>query len=212
VRDDVLVRDEALVELRLEHAVGEHAFARHGEVRRGFAVRNVDVLRIFEFGRSAAGEFLVESVHPAVCAAQPAGAATGGEHGGGRVIDLVMGAEAHRLELDRLAGRDLAAGNGVRSRIALKEIIEAAVFLNDIDDVFYLARAGRAERSQRDAALHIRQRALRASRQHSGGRSNDKPTTQTRCRHRRTLLPKLEEAFHRSRRFPCRRRTVACGC
>ena len=45
-------------------------------------------------------------------------------------------ARAHRLERDGLPFEVLPLGYGVGAGIALKEIVEAAVFLNDDDDVF----------------------------------------------------------------------------
>ena len=61
--NDVLMRHEALVELRLEHPVGEDAFVGHIPVRLGLIARHVDVLRI---GWSEVARFLVEAIHAAI--------------------------------------------------------------------------------------------------------------------------------------------------
>ena len=69
-RDYVLVRDEAFIELRLEHPIGHDPLMRHIEVRFRVLVRNVDVLRI---GRPPIRELAIEAVHPAIGAGKFAG-------------------------------------------------------------------------------------------------------------------------------------------
>src|SRR5579862_3401868 len=75
--DHVLMRDEALVELRREHVVGKHPFVRHVPVRFRFGVRNVSVLPVV---RAAVLLLEIESVHAAIGSAQFARPVTGGKH------------------------------------------------------------------------------------------------------------------------------------
>ena len=72
------------------------------------------------------------------------------------MIDDVLPRQTHRLEFDRLSQRILSLGSGVRARIALEEIIEAAVFLKDDDDVFDLSGAGRIDSRERIAGRRDR--------------------------------------------------------
>ena len=142
-RNDVLMRDETLVELRLKHFVGEHPLVRHVEVWLRLAMRNVNVLRMLQVPRIVPTRFVVEAVHAAFRSWKRAGSATRREHRLGGVIDDVISAEARRHQLDRLAVRVLTLRNGVGAGIPLEEIVEAAVLLHDVDDVLDFARPGR---------------------------------------------------------------------
>ena len=81
-----------------------------------------------------------------------------------RMIDLILPGEAHRRELDGPALRILAARHGVRARISLEEVVEAAVLLKDVDDVRDLPGARGIELGEGAIAAHVGQRRLRAVR------------------------------------------------
>jgi len=143
------VRDEALVQLRLEHVIGKNPLVRHIEVRLRLAMRYVHVLPVLHAGWTRHEPLPVEAIHPAFCPQEFARAVARLEHRLRRVVDLVVKRQAHRLEQDRAPFRIFAARNGVCAGIALKEIVEAAVFLHDKDDVVDLPGTGYRARHRR---------------------------------------------------------------
>ncbi len=131
-RDDVLMCHEALVELRLEHPIGQNELVGHIKVWLRLAVRHVYVLTV---GRPAVLVFFVEAVHPALRSGKLPGSVAGGKHRRSIVRDIVPRFQGDRLKRDRLAVRVLSARNGVGAGIALEHVVEAAILLNDVDHV-----------------------------------------------------------------------------
>ena len=73
--------------------------------------------------------------------------------------------EAHRLQRRSSCPSSLAARTVSAPGIALEEVVEAAVLLDDVDDVLDLPGAGRTRaRVHARAAPHVRQAASRSSR------------------------------------------------
>ena len=80
------------------------------------------------------------------------GSVAGGKHRVRRMVDHVLVAKRDRRERDRLALLSSCRSRyRVRAGIALEEVIEAAVLLDDDDDVLDLSGAGCVERLQRGA-------------------------------------------------------------
>src|SRR5262249_35013507 len=135
---------------RRKHAVGQHVLFGHFEVGFGLCVRDVGVLRVRD--RAArielmpATDVLVgESVHPAVRAGKTSPTVAVGKKGTRAVVEIPARFETDRLQRDLLAAIVTSEARGVRSGIAIEKIIEAAVLLDDDDDVLNLAgtRRGR---------------------------------------------------------------------
>ena len=155
---------EALIKMRLEHAIGHDAFVRHVEIRLGVRMRSVDVHRIFYALRTAAVRLIVEAVHPAIGPRQLPGPVACGEHRGRRVIDDVLIRERHGFKNDGTALRVLAAGDRVRPRIPVEEIVKTSILLHDVHDVLDFAGTRLGKRLQGCRALHVRHRGLRTQR------------------------------------------------
>ena len=169
--DDVLVRHEALVEMRLEHRVGEHAFVRHVEVRLRFLVRHVHVLRVL---RTAGRTLQVEPVHTALRSRQSASPTIARrDH---RICEWSMTycrLETDRLQRDLVADVIVAESRGVRARIAVEHVVERAVLLHDDDDVLDLAARAHGSRqlglpNERDDGIFGRRGADRGRASRSG--------------------------------------------
>ena len=166
-RDQILVSDEAGVEVRLEVAISEHVLVRDLEVE--FRLRRIDVtVHRLLVRRVSVERLLVESVHLAVIVVaekvrQP-------------VLDVEADVDRQRLELNRRTGRVDAAVDGVGAGIAVKEVIEAAVLLDDQDDVFdgrddrrpRRRRGGRGGRRRSRSGRRRRTTAAACGRQRDG--------------------------------------------
>ena len=57
------------------------------------------------------------------------------------MIDLIPLAQRDRLQTNRLAVRVHSLRNGICARITLEQIVEAAILLNDVDDVRNFSRS-----------------------------------------------------------------------
>jgi hypothetical protein len=96
---------------------------------------------------------VVETVHPALRAGKLPRSVASEEHTERGVIDLVNRFQRNWLQRYLTAGRISPAARGIGPGISLKHIVEAAVLLNDIDDVTNLSGATSVERSQKRVAL-----------------------------------------------------------
>ena len=148
--DQVLVCDEAFVELRREHSVGNHELMRHIEVGLGVAVRDVDVRAV---GGTANLPLQVEPIHLAVLAGRAAVARL--EKLIRRMVDLIVRGQTNRLQRYDGTRRAPTAGHSVGAGKALEEVVEAAIFLHDDHDVRNAARR-----------LWARRRSTRVCRRH----------------------------------------------
>ena len=97
-------------------------------------------------GMAALGSLLIETVHPALRAGILSAAVTGRYEGLEAVFEIPGRLESDRIQRDLFTLAIVAVRTGVGARIALEEIIEASVLLNDDDDVVDLARRAPASR------------------------------------------------------------------
>ena len=130
------MRDEAFIELRLEHAIGERAFMCHIEVRFRFIVRNVDVLGIVP-GPPDAVPYRSRSCWQSVPGSGPCRCTH-------PTIDwnewsmVVLHRECDRRERYDLCPWSRSLLDRVRAGITVEQIVEAAILLDDVDDVVIL--------------------------------------------------------------------------
>src|SRR5579863_718147 len=131
----------AAVEIRGKHFVGEDVLLRHCEIRLGFGLRNVCVLGCSvgtawaALRTSARYLLLIEAVHFALGPRKAALTVAGLEIRLRAVLHVPRRFERNRNQRDFLTGAGVAVRLRVGSWIALEQVIERAVLLNDDDDV-----------------------------------------------------------------------------
>ena len=84
-------------------------------------------------GGSVEVNLAIESIHAAIRARELAGTVAIGEHRSRRVIENVLVGQRHRFQGHPSALGILAVGDGIGTRIALEEIVEAPAPLHDED-------------------------------------------------------------------------------
>ena len=132
--DQVQMRRETLVDVALEHAIGQNVLRRHVPVRLRLGARHEAVCRILRQARRD-----VRSVRRSDGAQIPAihlAAVVRMDEVGGIVADVVVDFKRRRLKPDARAVVGVAEGHRVGARKTRKEIVGRAVLLHDDDDVF----------------------------------------------------------------------------
>ncbi len=181
------MRDKAAgIDVGRVHLVGQNVVFAQVKVWLGFGMRHVAVRRVGVGATRlvpvpAAPVLVIETVHLAVGPGKAAGPVTGRDKIA-KVVQDVPG----RLEPDRLQGNLLPAGVvavrlSFRAGKAVEQIVEAAILLNDDDDVLDLAARGmvldpqqafRGRRNRRNSAAVAGAKPERDSQhRHSGKRA-----------------------------------------
>ena len=178
------MRDETLVELRCKHPIGQDEFVRHIPVRFTLCVGHIGIGATV---RVSVNFFVVETVHPALRAGKLPRSVASEEHTECGVIHLECRFQGNGLQSDLAAGRISPAACGIGPGISLKHVVEAAVLLNDIDDVTNFSGATSVERSQqrvaRDEGDRRRRRGRTRRKRGDGGPKNrgiEKPLSHER--------------------------------
>ena len=135
--DEILMRDEARVQVRCEHAIADDELLAHRKVRAGLALRDERV----GCGTAGNAALAIEPVH--------ASAVVVGVVVGKRMAVAAGRRERQRVQRHRLTVGAQAAACRIGVRKPVEEVVEAAVLLHDDDDVLNLSRAWNRERRRR---------------------------------------------------------------
>ena len=142
---DVLVRDEAAgIEVGGEHLISQDVLMSHIKIWLRLVVWHVSVLRVQNRalrkpGRVASNFLVVKAVHPAVSAGNFPGAVARGEKPPGIMGEVPCRLETDRLENDLLILRIVTVRHRPGAGIAIEQVVQASILLNDNDDVLDLS-------------------------------------------------------------------------
>ena len=145
------MRDEAAgIEVRCKHVIRQNVSTRHGKVRRRLPMRDVRILRMRYRGTRvravpASDVLAIETVHAAIGTGKRSPAVAGFEKRVRAMVEIPPRLQPYRLQRNPLTAIVVTVRHRMRARIFIEQIIEAAVLLDDDDDVGDLVDPGRRD-------------------------------------------------------------------